>query len=73
MINRMNIKGEQHLRYNMKIWHKKYVFDILNNISEYVTLVHLMYSLGYVNHSISIVGYWIFESNHKKSLFRTKK
>ena len=42
MTNRMNIKGEQRLRYNMKVWHKKDAFDILNNISEYVTLLQLM-------------------------------
>ena len=42
MKNRMNIKGEQKLRYNMKLWHKNDDFDILNNISEYVTLVQIM-------------------------------
>ena len=26
------------------------------------------YYLGNVNHAISVVGYWIFESNYKKSL-----
>ena len=27
-----------------------------------------MESLGNVNHDISIVGYWIFESNYEKAL-----
>ena len=27
-----------------------------------------MDSLGNVNHAISVVGYWIFDSNYKKSL-----
>ena len=36
-------------------------FDILNDISEYVTLVQLMNSLGNVNRAISIVGYQIFD------------
>ena len=44
-------------------------FDILNNISEYVTLVQLMDSLGNFNHAISIVGYWIFESKHNDLLY----
>ena len=57
MTNRIHIKGEQHLIYNMKIWNKSDAFDILNNINEYVTLVQLMDSLGNVNHAISIVGY----------------
>ena len=43
-------------------------FDILTDISEHVTLVQFMYSLGNVNHAISVVEYWIFESNHEKAL-----
>ena len=68
MKNRRKIKGEQILQYNMMIWKKNYDFDILNDISEDVTLVHLMESLGNVNYAISILGYWIFDSNYKKSL-----
>ena len=36
--NRMKIKGEHNLRYNLKVWKKRGAFDILKNISEYVTL-----------------------------------
>ena len=43
-------------------------YDILTDISEHVTLVQLMDYLGNVNHDISVVGYWIFESNYKKAL-----
>ena len=57
-------KGEQHLIYNLKIWGEINAFNILNDISENVTLVQLMNSLGSVNRDISIVGYWIFESNY---------
>ena len=73
MTNRRKIKGEQSLRYNLKVWKKNDAFDILNNISEYVTLVQLMESPVYFNHSISVVGYWIFDSNCKKSLFFTQE
>ena len=48
----------------MQIGKKKGTFDILNDISEKGTLVQLMESLGNVNNSISIVGYWIFDSNY---------
>ena len=48
-------------------------FDILNEIIEHVTLVKLMDSLGNVNHAISAVGYWIFDSNYKKSLCFTQE
>ena len=44
-------------------------FDILNYIGEDVTLVQLMGSLGNVNNAISILGYWIFDSNYKKEIF----
>ena len=39
---REKLKGEQNLGYNLTIWKKNDAFDILNNISEYVTLVQLM-------------------------------
>ena len=43
-------------------------YDILTYISEHVNLVQLMYYLGNVNHAISVVEYWIFESNYEKAL-----
>ena len=43
--NMIHIKGEQRLRYNMKICRKKDSFDVTKNMSEYVTLVQLMDSL----------------------------
>ena len=64
MTNRKKIKGEHKLRYNLKVWQKKDNFYILNNVSEYVTLVQLMESLRNVNYTTSIVGYWIFDSNY---------
>ena len=73
MKNRRKIKGEQNLQYNMTIFKKNDAFDILNDISENVTLLQLMDSLGNGNHAISIVGYWIFDSNYKKSLCLTQE
>ena len=64
MRDKLHHKGEHHLRYNLKKWKKEGVFDILNNISENITLLQLMDTLGNVNHDISIVGYWIFDSNY---------
>ena len=69
MKNRRQIKGEQNLKYNMTIQKKNDDCDILNDIIESVTLVHLMDLLGNVNHYIIIVGYWIFDYNYKKILF----
>ena len=41
----MHTKGEHRLRYNMKVWHNKDAFDLLNNISKYDTLVQLIDTL----------------------------
>ena len=71
--NRRKIKGEQNLQYNLTIWKKNDDFDILNDVSEYITLVHLMDPVGNFNHAISIVRYYIFDSNYKKALFLTQE
>ena len=60
--------GEQCLHYNINKWIKQVSFDILHYISKNVTLVQLMDTFGIVNCAVSIVGYWIFESNYKFSL-----
>ena len=73
MKNRRKIKGEQNLQYNLTIWKKNDAFDTLNDISSNLNLVQLMESLGNVNHAISIVGNWIFDSNYKKALCLTQE
>ena len=55
------------------MWRENDAFDILNDISENVTLVQLMDSLGNANNAISIVGHWIFDSIHKKPLCLTQE
>ena len=61
------MEGEQKVHYSL-MKYKKGSDDILKDISENVTLVKLMDSLENVNRAISVVGYWIFDSNYKKSL-----
>ena len=56
------------MNYSLVKYKKKGYYDIMIDISENVTLVQLMDSLGNVNHDISVVGYWIFDSNYKKAL-----
>ena len=73
MKNKLCHKDEQHPRYNMKKWKKKGYFDILNDISENITLVKLMDTLGNFNHAISIVGYFIFDSNYEQALCLTRE
>ena len=53
--------------YSLVKYKSKGSCDILKYINENINLVQLMDSLGNVNHSISVVGYWIFDSNYKKA------
>ena len=46
-------------------WKKKGSFDILHGISENVTLVKLIDTIGNINNTVSIVGNWIFDLNEK--------
>ena len=68
MFDKVRNKGEQCLRCKPEEWNKEGTFYVVNNISEHVTLVQLMYSLGNVNHTVSLVGKWIFNSNYEKVL-----
>ena len=66
--NEKILKGEPIVYYILRKYKKKGYSDIRKDISEHVTLVQLMDSLGNVNHAISVVGYCIFDSNYKKAL-----
>ena len=57
--NNKRNKGETRVHYKLEKYRKKVEYDILKNISANVTLVQFMYSLGNVNHAISVVGSWI--------------
>ena len=48
-------------------------FKIMTDISEHVTLVQLIDYLCNVNHAISVVGYWIFDSNYDRALVLNKE
>ena len=65
--NKIN-EGEARVNYKLIKYKKMGDYKILEDISANVTLVQLMDSLGNVNHAISVVGYWIFDSNYKKAL-----
>ena len=61
-------KGKQKVYYSLRKYKKMSFLDILTDISEHVTLVKLMDYLGNMNHSISVIRYWIFYSNYEKAL-----
>ena len=66
--NKKRNVGEARVHYNLIKYKKMREYKILEDISEHVTLVKLMYSLVNVNHAISVVGNWTFDSNYEKSL-----
>ena len=43
-------------------------YDVMKDISDHVTLVQLMDSVVHLNNAISVVGYWIYDSNYEKQL-----
>ena len=61
--NEKNIKVEPKVHYSLMKYKNMGSYDILSYISQNVTLVKLMDSLVNANHSISVAGYWIFDSN----------
>ena len=73
MQNRKINKGEARVHYKLIKYKKMGDYEILENISENVTLVQLMDSLGNVNHAISVAGIWIFDSNYEIALVLNKE
>ena len=72
MLNNKRNKGEVRVHYQLIKYEKKGEYKILEDISANVTLVQLMDSLGNVNHAISVVGNWIFDSNQEKAFVLNK-
>ena len=72
MLNRKRNKGEARVHYKLIKYKKKGDYKILEDVSANITLVQLMDSIVNVNHDISVVGNWIFESNYEIALVLNK-
>ena len=48
---------------NLQNWKMSETFDIINDISENVTWVQLMYTIVNVNNVVSVFGVWIYDYN----------
>ena len=72
MLNRKRNKGEARVHYKLIKYKKIGDYKILEDISANVTLVQLMDSLGNLNHAISVVVSWIFDSNYERALVLNK-
>ena len=62
------IKSVPIVYYSLRKYKNMGSYDILTDMSEHVTLLQLMDSLGNVNNAISVVCYWIFDSDYEISL-----
>ena len=65
MFDKKRNKFKQCLCYKLEQWNKIGSFDILNNISEHITWVQFIESIGNVNNVVSVVGRQIFNSNYE--------
>ena len=72
MKNKEKLKGEPRVYFSLSKYKKMSSYDIMTDISEHVTLFQFMDSLGNVNHDISVVWYWIFDSNYEKALVHNR-
>ena len=68
MLNNKINKGEARVHYKLMKYKKMGDYKIFEDISANFTLVQLMDSLVNVNHAISVVGSWIFDSNYERAL-----
>ena len=66
--NEKTIQSGTWVCYSLRRYKQKGYYDSLKDINENVNLVQLMDLLRNVNHAISVVGYWILDSNYKKAL-----
>ena len=56
----------QQLCYTFEHWKNSEYFEILNFISEYVTLANFVDTVGDVIHAVSIGSNWIYIEMYKK-------
>ena len=68
MLNNKRNKGEARVHYKLMKYKKMGGYTFLEDISANVTLVQLMDSLENLNHTISVVGDWVFDSNYERAL-----
>ena len=61
-------EGDQHICYKVIKQKKVDEFDLLNDIRDHVMLVQLINTSGNVNHVVSIILCWIYDSHYKIAL-----
>ena len=61
-------KGEKHRCFKLLQWNKKLKSEVLNYISDHVTLVQFIDTVGNVNLAVPIDACWIFDYNYQMAL-----
>ena len=64
ILNNTIHKGEARVHYQLIKYRLMVEYKILEDINANFTLVQFMDSLVIVNHAISVVGNWMFDSNY---------
>ena len=59
-------KAEKCFSYNIKQWKITGTFYIINDISEYLTLIQFIFMVVNVNHTVIITRNWIFDSKYDR-------
>ena len=72
MLNHKRNKGESRVNYKLIKYKKMGDYKNLEDISANFSLVQLMDSIWNVNHAISVVGSWIFDSNYEITIVLNK-
>ena len=73
MANQVKIPGGQKCCYQSMPYKPGKTYDILNDISQFPTLVQLMDLRGNMQHCVTVAGKWIFNSNFPKAIPLTAK
>ena len=68
MTDRVREEGEKNHCYKIVKWGETGKLYILNGIRDHLALVQLVDTAINVNHDVSIIGCWIYDSNHKRAL-----
>ena len=71
--NNIREKGKLWYKLSYKVLKEENRYDLLFDISPYLTFIKLKYFLGWIHHCVLVVGMWIFDSNVPFELPITKE
>ena len=63
VMNHVSDQVKPRFKIQYKLTEEQYSYDILFDISLFPTLIKLTYFLGWIQHFVTVIGKWVFESN----------